>query len=100
MSTSRKRRKKETKVEEVSQTESTPAQPPVLSPEEQEIRDLMSQLLTKSQELAFELATEENEAVLRSPLAQKAREIVIVVKKLFEVMRRRITGTSTSQTTM
>ncbi len=112
MTSSRKRRKtsttSEVESEEATQEVSTQVQPQpqvstiptALTPEEEELRNLLTELLAKAQELAFELATTEDEVVLRSPLASKARELVVIIKKLFIKMRLLGRGRGTSQPTM
>jgi len=44
-------------------------------------------MLRLAQELAFELATEDNPEILNSPIAQKAREMVKKLKELVEIQK-------------
>ena len=53
-----------------------------------ELAALMQELLLKTHELSFEYSTLECEKVTECPLAQKAKELFRVVKKLTELVRK------------
>ena len=53
-----------------------------------EMTNILSSLLLKAQELGFELATLEDPYILNHPVVKKARELIVELKKLFEVQKK------------
>jgi len=53
-----------------------------------EIGEAITELIFASQELGFELALCECEKKSQCPVVQKAKEVIVKVKKLFELQRR------------
>lgn len=66
-----------------------PAQAPQIAPEvRDELTSIMQELLLKTHELSFEYSTCDCEEIQTCPLAQKAKELFKVVKRLNEMMRK------------
>jgi len=53
-----------------------------------EMTNILSNLLFKAQELGFELATLDNPELANHPVVQKARELIVELKKLFELQKK------------
>lgn len=53
-----------------------------------EMSQILTNLITKAQELGFELATLDDPELLDHPLIAKAREVIIELKKLFQLMKK------------
>ena len=54
---------------------------------QKELNDIVGGLLTKAHELTFELATSDCPHVNECPIAQKAKEIAKLVKRLIALQR-------------
>jgi len=53
----------------------------------EKVAKVLSDMLRIAQELAFELATEDDTEILNSPIAHKAREMVKKLKELVEIQK-------------
>jgi len=64
-----------------------PQQPVISDAVRQRMTQILGEILGKAQEVGFELATLECPDANRCPLVKKSRELIVVLKKLFELRR-------------
>jgi len=67
-----------------------PPPPPAAQPSDEltrKVSDALNEVLMKAQEVSFELATLECKEAPNCPLAKTTRELVVGLKKLFNVSR-------------
>ena len=53
----------------------------------EKLTQILGDILTKAQEVGFELATLECAKAHECPLVKKSKELIIVLKKLFELRK-------------
>ena len=67
---------------------------PQLTPEMEKLRDQLGEMITElifaSQDVAFELAMLECEDKANCPLVKKTKELILCVRKLFEMQKKMV----------
>ena len=63
----------------------TPA--PNIPPAQQKLANVLGDILMKTQEVGLELATLECSKRAKCPLVSKTRELIMILKKLFEIRK-------------
>jgi len=69
---------------------------PQMTPEQKAFLDALNELISSAQELSYEMATLDPEAIRKAPeirdLINAGRKVVVAVKKLHNLIRTRATG--------